>query len=56
LEQPDATQAKFTGGWGRTGDLATCDDEGFYWYKGRTERCHQKCSYRIDPEIEDLFV
>jgi acetyl-CoA synthetase len=54
---PDATQAKFTGGWGRTGDLATCDDEGFYWYKGRTDDVIKSAGYRIGPaEIEDCLL
>jgi acetyl-CoA synthetase len=54
---PDATQAKFTGDWGRTGDLATCDDEGFYWYKGRTDDVIKSAGYRIGPaEIEDCLL
>ena len=53
----EATQAKFTGGWGRTGDLATRDDEGFYWYKGRTDDVIKSAGYRIGPgEIEDCLL
>jgi acetyl-CoA synthetase len=54
---PEATQAKFTGGWGHTGDLATRDDEGFYWYKGRTDDVIKSAGYRIGPaEIEDCLL
>jgi acetyl-CoA synthetase len=54
---PAATRAKFTNGWGRTGDLAVCDGEGFYWYKGRTDDVIKSAGYRIGPtEIEDCLV
>ena len=54
---PEATRAKFSGGWGRTGDLATRDDEGFYWYKGRTDDVIKSAGYRIGPaEIEDCLL
>ena len=54
---PAATRAKFTGGWGRTGDLAVRDADGFYWYKGRTDDVIKSAGYRIGPaEIEDCLV
>jgi acetyl-CoA synthetase len=54
---PQATQAKFVHGWGRTGDLAVCDDAGFYWYKGRTDDVIKSAGYRIGPaEIEDCLL
>ena len=54
---PEATHAKFTGEWGRTGDLATRDDEGFFWYKGRTDDVIKSAGYRIGPaEIEDCLL
>jgi acetyl-CoA synthetase len=54
---PLATQAKFTGGWGRTGDLASRDGDGFYWYQGRTDDVIKSAGYRIGPtEIEDCLV
>lgn len=36
LDDPEATRRKFDQGWLRTGDLASRDDEGFLWIKGRT--------------------
>jgi acetyl-CoA synthetase len=54
---PIATREKFTGGWGRTGDLASRDVEGFYWYKGRTDDVIKSAGYRIGPaEIEDCLL
>ena len=54
---PVATREKFTGGWGRTGDLASRDADGFYWYKGRTDDVIKSAGYRIGPaEIEDCLL
>ena len=54
---PDATRAKFTRGFGRTGDLAGRDEAGYYWYKGRTDDVIKSAGYRIGPaEIEDCLV
>jgi acetyl-CoA synthetase len=54
---PQATQAKFVHGWGRTGDVALRDEEGFYWYKGRTDDVIKSAGYRIGPaEIEDCLL
>jgi acyl-CoA synthetase (AMP-forming)/AMP-acid ligase II len=36
LDDPEATERKFGGGWLKTGDFASCDDEGYLWIKGRT--------------------
>ena len=54
---PQATRDKFTGGWGRTGDLAVRDDDGYLWYKGRSDDVIKSAGYRIGPsEIEDCLV
>jgi len=53
----EATRAKFSRGWGRTGDLASRDADGFYWYKGRTDDVINSAGYRIGPsEIEDCLL
>jgi long-chain acyl-CoA synthetase len=36
LDDAEATQRKFNGGWLKTGDLGCRDDEGYLWIKGRT--------------------
>ncbi|HKO69188.1 MAG TPA: AMP-binding protein, partial [Burkholderiaceae bacterium] len=33
----DATRKKFTGDWCRTGDLASVDRDGYFWYQGRAD-------------------
>jgi acetyl-CoA synthetase len=53
----DATQAKFTGDWCRTGDLAKTDDDGYLWYQGRADDVFKSAGYRIGPsEIENCLV
>jgi acetyl-CoA synthetase len=52
-----ATRAKFTGDWCRTGDLATCDADGYLWYQGRADDVFKAAGYRIGPsEIENCLV
>ncbi len=52
-----ATQAKFTGDWCRTGDLARRDEDGYLWYEGRADDVFKAAGYRIGPgEIENCLV
>ncbi len=52
-----ATQAKFSGDWCRTGDLASCDAQGYLWYQGRSDDVFKCAGYRIGPgEIENCLV
>ena len=54
---PQATRAKYTGDWCRTGDVAVCDDQGYLWYQGRTDDMFKAAGYRIGPgEIENCLV
>ena len=54
---PQATLAKFTGDWCRTGDLALCDADGYLWYQGRSDDVFKAAGYRIGPgEIENCLV
>ena len=53
----DATRAKYTGDWCRTGDLAKADADGDLWYQGRADDVFKCASYRIGPsEIENCLV
>ncbi len=53
----DATRAKYTGDWCRTGDLAKMDADGDLWYQGRADDVFKSASYRIGPsEIENCLV
>ncbi len=52
-----ATQAKYTGDWCRTGDVAVADEDGYLWYQGRTDDMFKAAGYRIGPgEIENCLV
>jgi len=52
-----ATQAKYTGHWCRTGDVAIQDEDGYLWYQGRTDDMFKSAGYRIGPgEIENCLV
>ena len=52
-----ATQAKYTGKWCRTGDMAVADEDGYLWYQGRTDDMFKAAGYRIGPgEIENCLV
>ena len=54
---PQATEAKYTGAWCRTGDLATRDGEGNLWYQGRADDVFKSAGYRIGPsEIENCLL
>jgi acetyl-CoA synthetase len=53
----DATRKKYSGEWCRTGDLATRDEDGYYWYQGRADDLFKAAGYRIGPsEIENCLV
>jgi len=52
-----ATQAKFTGDWCRTGDMARTDADGYLWYEGRADDIFKAAGYRIGPgEIENCLL
>ena len=52
-----ATQAKFTGDWCRTGDMARRDADGYLWYEGRADDIFKAAGYRIGPgEIENCLL
>ncbi|HUQ27423.1 MAG TPA: AMP-binding protein [Usitatibacter sp.] len=53
----EATRAKFTGDWCRTGDQAKADEDGYLWYQGRADDIFKSAGYRIGPtEIENCLV
>ena len=52
-----ATNAKYTGDWCRTGDIATRDADGYLWYQGRSDDMFKAAGYRIGPgEVENCLV
>jgi acetyl-CoA synthetase len=53
----DATRAKYTGDWCRTGDQAVCDEDGYLWFQGRADDMFKTAGYRVGPaEIENCLV
>jgi acetyl-CoA synthetase len=60
-KNPQATAEKYigagAGAWGRTGDLAKMDEDGYLWYQGRADDMFKSAGYRIGPaEIENCLV
>ena len=54
---PDATRGKYSDGWLITGDLGTCDEDGYFWFEGRADDIITSGGYRIGPsEIEDALA
>jgi len=54
---PEATEKKFIGDWCLTGDLATKDSEGYFWYKSRDDDIITSAGYRIGPgEVEECVM
>jgi acetyl-CoA synthetase len=45
------------GDYYRTGDAATRDADGYYWYVGRTDDVFKSSDYRISPfELESVLI
>jgi len=56
-KNPQATQEKYIGDWGLTGDQGKMDDDGYLWYQGRSDDVIKSAGYRIGPaEIESCLV
>lgn len=57
LDLPEVTREVLDGGWIRTGDLARRDDDGFYYYVGRSRDMIVCGGENIYPsEIEDVLT
>ena len=56
-KNPQATEEKFIGDWGCTGDQGRMDEDGYIWYQGRSDDVIKSSGYRIGPaEIESCLV
>jgi len=54
LNRPADTAEKFAGDWMLTGDTATTDADGYFWFVGRDDDIIASGGYRIGPgEVED---
>lgn len=53
---PAATACLFTDGWLHTGDLASCDQDSYYWFKGRLKQLIIRGGSNISPqEVEEAL-
>ncbi|MBR5506160.1 MAG: AMP-binding protein, partial [Clostridia bacterium] len=53
----EKTDSVFSHGYYLTGDLAWCDEDGFYWYVGRADDVIKSSGYRIGPfEVESALM
>lgn len=59
--EPERTEACFRSGpegrWYITGDRGVCDDDGYLWYRGRSDDVINSAGYRIGPmEVENVLM
>ena len=55
LNQPEATEEAFRGGWFHTGDRAWRDDDGFYYYAGRKKESMRRRGENVSAwEVENV--
>ena len=55
-EDPDSTSATLRNGWLYSGDVATCDDDGFYTFRERSREIIIVAGSNVGPhEIEDVI-
>ena len=56
-QQEDGAIAGLTGAVYRTGDIATCDADGYLTYVGRSDDVFKASDYRISPfELESILI
>jgi acetyl-CoA synthetase/medium-chain acyl-CoA synthetase len=54
---PERTAQVFAGDWYDTGDRATRDDDGYFWFAGRDDDIIKSSGYRISPfEVESVLL
>lgn len=55
--EPDKTAATFRGDWYITGDRATVDRDGYFWFVSRNDDVILSSGYRIGPfEVESALI
>ena len=55
-KQPDKWKAQHRGDWYYTGDVMKIDEDGYYWYVGRSDDLFKSRGYLISPhEIENVL-
>ena len=57
LLEPKKTAAATVGGYYHTGDKAWMDEDGYFWFLGRTDDLIKSSGYRIGPfEVESALI
>ncbi len=57
LNEPQRYQHCFSQGWYRSGDLASCDADGYFWFVGRTDDVIKSAGHLIGPfEVESALL
>ncbi len=57
FNDPEATKAAWHDGYYHTGDTAWQDEDGYYWFVGRSDDLIKSSGYRISPfEIESVLM
>jgi acyl-coenzyme A synthetase/AMP-(fatty) acid ligase len=56
-KEPDRTEAVYSGEWYLTGDRAKVDEDGYFWFIGRSDDVILSSGYRIGPfEVESALI
>ena len=56
-QDPEKTREAWHDGWYHTGDTVWQDEDGYFWYVGRTDDVIKSSGYRIGPfEIESVLM
>lgn len=57
FKDPERTAIQYRGDWYVTGDRATKDDDGYFWFEGRNDDIIISSGYTIGPfEVEDALT
>ncbi|MFI9367052.1 AMP-binding protein [Kitasatospora sp. NPDC053057] len=57
LHAKERYEACFAGGWYLTGDIARCDEDGYYWFVGRADDVIKSAGHLIGPfEVESTLM
>jgi acetyl-CoA synthetase len=57
LDDDALNERAMAGGYYHTGDVASCDDDGYITYVGRTDDVFKASDYRISPfELESILI
>ncbi|WP_018404227.1 AMP-binding protein [Marinobacter gelidimuriae] len=56
-DDPERMAKALHDGFYRTGDVASRDDDGYYWYVGRADDVFKSSDYRVSPfELESILI